>query len=311
MKIRFRHGPRLYPDHRPRTRGECFTFPRPCPFVSCRYHLAIDAHRTIAGAKRLRVLNDDPTAMDNTCALDVADGRYVDSERALAQQHDVDHEDESVQLDLQEIGDLVGIERERVRQHILRAQERLRAGMAQSLEDYSIEPPEDGSRPLVPAYVKVRGIILGEIGDGQRTPQEVRAAVVDRGHSEGEAISSIEALKRTSMIESVALPNATDAAVAKLADALTSEPRLASEVMAQVMDDVGCTERTVRKAAKHLGVQRIVSGDRGKRESWTFSGAVPTAPATKRHTMVMLRRVGGGQAHLRDPGHPGKARGSD
>lgn len=30
----------IYPDERPKTRGECYEMPRPCPFVSCRYHLA-------------------------------------------------------------------------------------------------------------------------------------------------------------------------------------------------------------------------------------------------------------------------------
>lgn len=31
---------KVYPDERPKTRGECYGMPRPCPFVSCRYHLA-------------------------------------------------------------------------------------------------------------------------------------------------------------------------------------------------------------------------------------------------------------------------------
>lgn len=29
-------------DARPRTRAECVDAPRPCPFVGCRYHLALD-----------------------------------------------------------------------------------------------------------------------------------------------------------------------------------------------------------------------------------------------------------------------------
>lgn len=30
---------------RPRTRGDCFRLPRPCPFVGCRHHLYLDVRR--------------------------------------------------------------------------------------------------------------------------------------------------------------------------------------------------------------------------------------------------------------------------
>jgi hypothetical protein len=35
--------PALWP-RRPRNRSECKDGPRPCPWVSCRYHLALDVH---------------------------------------------------------------------------------------------------------------------------------------------------------------------------------------------------------------------------------------------------------------------------
>lgn len=52
---------------RPRTRGECVEGPRPCPWVSCRYHLAIDLTR--AGKVRVDTRGQK---MPHTCALDVA-----------------------------------------------------------------------------------------------------------------------------------------------------------------------------------------------------------------------------------------------
>lgn len=54
---------------RPTRRSECVGGMRPCPFVSCRHHLALDV--TEAGSMRLtaELLED----MADTCALDVAD----------------------------------------------------------------------------------------------------------------------------------------------------------------------------------------------------------------------------------------------
>lgn len=98
-----------YPDTRPKTRGECGDMPRPCPFLSCRYHLghrylgkqvmmtkeeaehAVALHGTVyAAAKALKVdrnvvrralkreiddnaVAEQVAAMKNSCALDVAD----------------------------------------------------------------------------------------------------------------------------------------------------------------------------------------------------------------------------------------------
>jgi hypothetical protein len=49
---------------RPRTRGDCLHGLRPCPWMACRYHLAVTG-----GAQPTR----DPLALDETCCLDVAD----------------------------------------------------------------------------------------------------------------------------------------------------------------------------------------------------------------------------------------------
>lgn len=47
----------------PKTRGECRSLPRPCPFIHCRYHLLVEAND----------LDGEPT-LEETCALDVAEG---------------------------------------------------------------------------------------------------------------------------------------------------------------------------------------------------------------------------------------------
>ena len=83
----------MYP--RPETRGECEGGERPCPFVSCRYHLAIDV--THSGS--VRVLPDWDDGRD-TCALDVADSK---------------------EMTLDKIGELLGVTRERIRQMEVKA----------------------------------------------------------------------------------------------------------------------------------------------------------------------------------------------
>ena len=65
----------LYPETdywRPRTRAECAQAARPCPFVSCRFHLYIDVSlRT--GAIKLNFPDLEVWEMGESCALDVAD----------------------------------------------------------------------------------------------------------------------------------------------------------------------------------------------------------------------------------------------
>lgn len=78
---------------RPRTRGDCIDGPRPCPWVSCRQHLAYDVRPSgsLTTVFPLRALE----ALPDTCALDVAD-RGATS--------------------LEDIGERLNIVRERVRQ---------------------------------------------------------------------------------------------------------------------------------------------------------------------------------------------------
>lgn len=63
----------VYPDvDRPRTRGDCEGGARPCPFVSCRYHLFLDVDQ-VSGAVKLNFPEREPDELAETCALDVAD----------------------------------------------------------------------------------------------------------------------------------------------------------------------------------------------------------------------------------------------
>lgn len=60
------------PHWRPTTRSDCDQVERPCPFVSCRYHLFLDVSpRT--GAIKLNFPDLEPDELLETCCLDVAD----------------------------------------------------------------------------------------------------------------------------------------------------------------------------------------------------------------------------------------------
>jgi len=95
-------------EPRPRTRGECWAGPRPCPWVGCRYHLWLDE----IGGKEVATYHDcDPWDLRETCALDVAErGRHT----------------------LEEVGVVMGVTRERVRQLLDRALSRFRAAMCRA-----------------------------------------------------------------------------------------------------------------------------------------------------------------------------------
>ena len=97
---------RLAADERPKSRADCPTS-RPCPWVSCRYHLYLDVlPRT--GRLILAFPELEPWELSETCALDAAD-------RAAKKGG----------FTLQEVGDVMNITRERVRQLEARAREKM------------------------------------------------------------------------------------------------------------------------------------------------------------------------------------------
>ena len=81
---------------RPRTRGECKYGPRPCPWVTCEWHLYAEIPRVARdGVIRLTWPNLEPWELPETCALDVADRGG---------------------MTLEEVGGILNLTRERVRQ---------------------------------------------------------------------------------------------------------------------------------------------------------------------------------------------------
>ena len=71
---------RVVDPDRPRTRGDCVDGERPCPWLSCRYHLAVDVQRSGSITINPLLLEDaitddglDLARLPETCALHVAD----------------------------------------------------------------------------------------------------------------------------------------------------------------------------------------------------------------------------------------------
>lgn len=97
-KAELNRGRELYPEAedtwRPKTRGECVDMERPCPFVSCKYHLYIDVH-PVRGSIKINFPDMEVWEMTETCALDVADRQGIT---------------------LEEVGGIMNLTRERVRQ---------------------------------------------------------------------------------------------------------------------------------------------------------------------------------------------------
>jgi len=123
-KAELERGRLLYPEDtasmRPRTRAECLDGPRPCPFVSCAHHLYLDVSpRT--GAIKLNFPDLEVWEMTETCALDVADRGGTT---------------------LEEVGAIMNLTRERIRQVEVKGLAKLQALQDMSnLRDYVEEGP--------------------------------------------------------------------------------------------------------------------------------------------------------------------------
>lgn len=96
-KEELRLGRLLYPEmeyEKPKTRGECADGERPCPFVSCKHHLYLDVNPN-TGSVKLNFPDLEVWELPESCALDIADRGG---------------------LTLEEVGEIVNLTRERVRQ---------------------------------------------------------------------------------------------------------------------------------------------------------------------------------------------------
>ncbi|MET0389839.1 MAG: sigma factor-like helix-turn-helix DNA-binding protein [Polyangiales bacterium] len=96
-KAELNRGRVLYPEEeywRPQSRGDCAEMERPCPFVSCKYHLYIDVH-PVRGSIKINFPDVEVWDMTDSCALDIADRGGIT---------------------LEEVGEIMNLTRERVRQ---------------------------------------------------------------------------------------------------------------------------------------------------------------------------------------------------
>ena len=89
---------------RPKSRTECATGPRPCPYVACKHHLYLDVNPD-TGSIKLNFPDIPVWEMRETCALDIADRGGVT---------------------LEEVGEILNLTRERIRQVEVIGLEKLR-----------------------------------------------------------------------------------------------------------------------------------------------------------------------------------------
>jgi hypothetical protein len=116
-------GRMLFPEteyEKPKTRAECHEGMRPCPFVSCKYHLYLDVQpRT--GAIKLNFPDLEVEDMHESCSLDIADRGGTT---------------------LEEVGAIMNLTRERIRQLEVRAMAKVKALQEmESLRDFVDEGP--------------------------------------------------------------------------------------------------------------------------------------------------------------------------
>ncbi len=101
---------------RPKTRADCINGPRPCLFVSCKHNLYLDVNPE-TGSIKLNFPDKEIWELEHTCALDVA---------------------EKGGITLEEVGAIMNLTRERIRQVETRGLLKLREATEKDPE----RPPE-------------------------------------------------------------------------------------------------------------------------------------------------------------------------
>ncbi|MBR4986281.1 MAG: DNA-binding protein [Proteobacteria bacterium] len=114
-----------FEQFRPRSRGDCRNAPRPCPWVSCKYHLYLDIVPQ-SGSIKMNFPDLEVWEMTETCALDVADRGGIT---------------------LEEVGTLLNLTRERIRQVERSGIDKLRAALGDEADD-AIFSDEDEDEDL-------------------------------------------------------------------------------------------------------------------------------------------------------------------
>jgi hypothetical protein len=100
---------------RPRSRADCANTARPCMFISCKHHLYLDVNPS-TGSIKLNFPDKEVWELAETCALDVADRGGIT---------------------LEEVGSIMNLTRERIRQVETRGLLKLRA----VADDEPVIPP--------------------------------------------------------------------------------------------------------------------------------------------------------------------------
>lgn len=116
-KEELRIGALLYPERsywRPKSRGECSNVARPCPYVSCKYHLYIDVNPS-TGSIKVNFPDREVWELKQSCALDVA---------------------QQGGITLEEVGEILNLTRERIRQVEVRGLMKLREAGGEELLTY-------------------------------------------------------------------------------------------------------------------------------------------------------------------------------
>ena len=103
--------------NRPKTRADCVNGPRPCMFVSCKHNLYLDVNPE-TGSIKLNFPDKEIWELPYTCALDVA---------------------EKGGITLEEVGEIMNLTRERIRQVETR-------GLLKLREATEAEPRRDAQR---------------------------------------------------------------------------------------------------------------------------------------------------------------------
>ncbi len=104
-----RVGAAMYPPvdiARPTNRSECIDEAGPCPWVACKHHLYLDINPE-TGSIKINFPDLEPWELKNTCALDVA---------------------EKGGITLEEVGEIMNLTRERIRQVEVRGLLKLKMG---------------------------------------------------------------------------------------------------------------------------------------------------------------------------------------
>lgn len=121
MRIRGEIEPNNLINH-PTCRAQCVNMPRPCLYVSCRHNLYLDVNEE-TGSIKFNFPDKEIWELEETCALDVADRGGIT---------------------LEEVGSIMNLTRERIRQLELSGLEKLKESSKgeDNLETYARWDPE-------------------------------------------------------------------------------------------------------------------------------------------------------------------------